>query len=318
WIKVNDYEGVVIEITWRATKLRTKAGNLVVLPNNMIAKEPIINFSEPASPVRLEVEVGASYLAPPTEVKAAIVEAIQRSPRALAAPAPDAVLSSFDGSAITYKGRFWVNDYEHVEKSRDQVRSAIYYAFQRHNIEIPWPIQVEYRREWPETDAAHQIDDRERLLAEIDLFQTVPAEIRREIAEAARLRVFGHGEMIVRQGDPGQSMFLVKSGEAVVLLEPSGHEVARIGRGGYFGEMSLLTGDSRSASVCAAGDVAALEIDAELFRRIGSLHPTAVEQIAIAAAARRVGLDERRSAAAGSVAVETSTLVARMRRFLRF
>ncbi|HEY3884932.1 MAG TPA: cyclic nucleotide-binding domain-containing protein, partial [Vicinamibacterales bacterium] len=228
------------------------------------------------------------------------------------------VLSSFDGSAITYTGRFWVDDFEHVEVSRDQVRSAIYYAFQRHNIEIPWPIQVEYRREWPETDGTRQIEDQERLLAEIDLFETVPAEIRREVAEAARLRVFGHGEMIVRQGDPGQSMFLVKSGAAVVLLEPSGQEVARIGRGGYFGEMSLLTGDSRSASVRAAGDVAALEIDAELFRRIGSLHPTALEQIAIAAAARRVGLDARRSAAGGSVAVETSTLVARMRRFLRF
>ncbi|HEY3884418.1 MAG TPA: mechanosensitive ion channel domain-containing protein, partial [Vicinamibacterales bacterium] len=98
WIRVGEYEGRVTEVTWRATKLRTKTGNLVILPNNMIAKEPIINFSEPAAPVRLEVEVGASYLAPPTEVKAAIVEAISRSPRALAAPAPDAVLSSFDGS----------------------------------------------------------------------------------------------------------------------------------------------------------------------------------------------------------------------------
>ena len=317
WIRIGEYEGRVTEVTWRATKLRTTTGNLVVLPNNFVGKEAITNFSAPAPQMRLEVEVGASYLVPPNTVKTAVVEAMRHSSRVLKTPEPDAVLSSFDGSAITYKGRFWIDDFEHVELARDQVRTAIYYAFQRHNIEIPWPIQVQYERPWVEPDLQEQRRAQEQLLADADLFAGLPPDIRREIVQAAPLRVFGNGETIVKQGEPGQSMFLISSGAVSVLLEPSRQEVARIERGGYFGEMSLLTGDPRSATVCAVGDVSAMEIDADLFRRIGTIHPGAIEQIAVAAATRRAGLEERRAAGGGGVAVEPSTIVARMRRFLR-
>ena len=49
WIKVGDYEGLVTGITWRATQLRTKGGNAVVVPNNIISKEAIVNYSQPAT-----------------------------------------------------------------------------------------------------------------------------------------------------------------------------------------------------------------------------------------------------------------------------
>src|SRR6266702_3918772 len=170
WIKVGDHEGRVAEVTWRATKLRTKAGNFVVLPNNIVAKEAITNYSEPAAPTRLQVEVGASYAAPPNQVKAAMMEALRHSSRALAAPAPDVMLVAFDASSITYRARFWIEDYEADEASRDEVRTAIYYSFQRHGIEIPWPIQVQYEKEWKEPDAGERVEEEERLLAAVDLF----------------------------------------------------------------------------------------------------------------------------------------------------
>lgn len=317
WIRVGDHEGRVAEVTWRATKLRTKGGNLVILPNSVISKESITNFSEPAAPFRLEVEVGASYLAAPNAVKAAMIEAMRNCSGVLAAPAPDVVLVSFDGSAITYRARFWIDDFAADDRARDQVRTAIYYAFQRREIEIPWPIQVQYAREWKEPDGATELTQKERLLGNVDLFATVAPDVRTEIARSAPLRVFGAGEIIVKQGATGHSMFLIVSGSVRVRLEESNVEVARIDRGGYFGEMSLLTGDPRTATVSAIDDVTAIEIDADLFRRIGSLQPDAIEQFGVAAATRRIGLEERRSAAGGAVAVETSTVIARMRRFLR-
>lgn len=317
WIRIGDHEGRVAEVTWRATKLRTKGGNLVILPNSIISKEAITNFSEPAAPFRLEVDVGASYLAAPNAVKDAMIEAMRSSSRVLAEPAPDVILISFDGSAITYRARFWIDDFAADERARDQVRTAIYYAFQRRNIEIPWPIQVQYAREWKEPDGALALAQKEGLLADVDLFATVAPGVRTEIARSAQLRVFGAGETIVKQGAAGQSMFLIVSGSVSVRLDDSNVEVARIDRGGYFGEMSLLTGDPRSATVAAIDDVSALEIDADLFRRIGSLHPDAIEHFGVAAATRRVGLEERRSAAGATLAVETSTVIARMRRFLR-
>jgi small-conductance mechanosensitive channel/CRP-like cAMP-binding protein len=317
WVRVGDHEGRVAEVTWRATKLRTKAGNFVILPNNVVAKEAIVNYSEPAAPLRLDVEVGASYLVPPNQVKAAIMEALRHSSRVLSAPAPDVILSAFDASAISYRARFWIDDYQADEASRDEVRTAIYYSFQRHGIDIPWPIQVQYEKEWKEPDINEKVEEEERLLAGVDLFATLPPELRNQVARSAPMAVYGSGETIVREGEEGQSMFVVVSGSVSVVLEPSREEVARIQRGGYFGEMSLLTGEPRSATVVAIGDVVVVEIGADLFRRLGVVHPEAIEKLGMAAMVRRAGLEQMRTATAEAVTVETTTLMARMKKFLR-
>ena len=317
WIRVGDFEGRVSEVTWRATKLRTKAGNFVIVPNNIIAKEAITNYSEPVAPTRLEVDVGASYLSTPADVKAGIMDALSQVRRVLETPSPDALLLSFDASAITYRVRFWIADYELDDEVKDEVRTAIFYAFGRRGIEIPWPIEVGYEREWPEPDATAKQAQRERALAGVDLFARLTDDQRRDIAAASAIRMFGDGETIVRQGDPGQSMFVICAGRAAVVLEPERTPVARIDTGGYFGEMSLLTGDPRAASVVAAGDVSVLELDADVFRSLGAADPQAVEHIGLAAVARRAELQQVRDAAQHVVVADApSTLLDRMKRFL--
>jgi small-conductance mechanosensitive channel len=318
WIRVGDFEGRVSEITWRATKLRTKAGNFVVVPNNIIAKEAITNYSEPVAPTRIEVEVGASYLSTPADVKAGVMDALSQVRRVLKSPAPDVLLLAFDGSAITYRVRFWIADYELDDEVKDGVRTAIYYAFARRGIEIPWPIEVGYEREWPEPDPATKQAQRERALAGVDLFARLTDDQRRHIAAASAIRMFGDGETIVRQGEPGQSMFVICAGRASVVLEPERTAVAQIDAGGYFGEMSLLTGAERSASVLAVGDTSVLELDAAVFRALGAADPHAVEQIGLAAVARRAELQQVRDAARHAVVAEApSTLLGRMKKFLR-
>jgi small-conductance mechanosensitive channel len=317
WVKIAEFDGRVVEVTWRATKLRTKAGNLVILPNNVVSKEAITNYSEPAAPMRLSAEVGASYLTPPNQVKAAILEAVRHCPHVLSAPAPDVALQAFDASAITYIAFFWINDFAVEEVARDEVRTAIYYAFQRRGIEIPWPIQVEYSREWKEREPREKADAIETVLLRVDLFAGMPAEFRRELALTAASAIYGAGETIVRQGDPGQSMFVVAEGSVSVVIEDTRKEVARIEAGGYFGEMSLLTGEPRSATVLAVGDVEVIEIGVELFRRLAAIHPEALDRVGAAALARRAGLEAARSTTVGAAAVEADTFVSRMKKFLR-
>ena len=317
WIQVADFEGRVVEVTWRATKLRTKAGNLVILPNNVVSKEAITNYSEPAAPLRLEVEVGVTYDAAPNRVKAAMLEAIRHCSRVLQMPAPDVVLLSFDASAINYKARFWIDDYSLDERARDDVRTAIYYTFQRQGIEIPYPIQVEYSKDAPAIDPSARADEAARVLASVDLFASMPPEVRLEIAAAAGAPVYGDGEAIVRQGDPGQSMFVIVSGSVSIVLEPARQEVARTPAGGYFGEMSLLTGEPRTATVLAIGDVKTLEIDADLFRRLAAAHPEAIEKIGVQAMTRRAELEAARASAAGRAVIAADTLLSRMKKFLR-
>ena len=134
-------------------------------------------------------------------------------------------------------------------------------------------------------------------------------------AATSRLRA---GEVIVREGDAGASMFVVVRGEAVVTLEPGGQEVARIRSGGFLGEMSLLTGAPRNATVRALVDSELLEITADAFRRFVMAIPTAVQDIGVAVANRRAELEQRRAAGSAAVHVEPShTLIDRIRLFLR-
>src|SRR4029077_2623134 len=70
WVNIAGKDGLVSEITWRATKIRTRGGNVVVVSNSTLSRETITNFSEPSLEPRAEVDVGVAYEVPPNQVKA--------------------------------------------------------------------------------------------------------------------------------------------------------------------------------------------------------------------------------------------------------
>ena len=104
----------------------------------------------------------------------------------------------------------------------------------------------------------------------------------------------------MRQGDAGRSMFVVLEGRVRVTLEPSGQQVAVIGAGGFFGEMSMLTGDPRTATVTALDDALLLEMSADVFRDLAVRQPDLVEHVSGLVSARRQGLAEARAADHGT------------------
>jgi len=317
WISSGSWEGEVVEITWRATKLRTRHGNQVIVPNGELAKAAIVNYSEPASPTRIEVEVGTSYNNPPNTVKAVILELLDREPLVLRSPAPVVHVISFDASSILHRARFWIQHFPMDELIADRVRTGIYYAFKRENIEIPYPINVEYGADLqtPGLDPAATRAS-EDLLAGTDLFGLLSVEDRQALAAASPLRLFGTGEAMVRQGEPGHSAFVVCQGRVRVSLDPGDVELAVLERGAYFGEMSLLTGDPRTASVRALGDCTVVEITSDAFRAFVLNQPALVERIGTVIAERRAGIARARAAVANVPPPESaSSLVARVRRF---
>lgn len=320
WIAVANYEGVVTEITWRATKLRTKTGNAVILPNNILSKEAITNYSEPAAPTRLFVDLGISYDAAPNDVKRVLVQALGGLDLPLKTPAPEVVVVDFGASAIVYRIKFWIADFAADDRARDQVRTAAYYALKRHGIEIPYPMQVQYLREERPSRSEERVRELDRLVASIDLFAPLSDGDRAALIAASSERLYGAGEAIVRQGEPGDSLFVICRGEVRVTLEPTGQEVARVGAGGYFGEMSLLTGEPRTATVSALDDSVVLEITADTFRRLAMVHPAVIEQISLEVAARREGLERSREVATVAAVVPEArrSFLARVQKFLGF
>ncbi|HEX8030725.1 MAG TPA: mechanosensitive ion channel family protein [Vicinamibacterales bacterium] len=317
WVQFGEREGQVQEITWRATKLRTKAGQFLIVPNNLIAKDPVLNYSEPIIPTRVDVEVPASAASPPNEVKRAIREALANSPLAMKAPEPQVVINAFGASSLDYLVQFWIEDYAIDRQARDQVRSNIWYTLRRHNIEIPYPIQVQFERDEVPTLTKEHIDSAAEYLGAIDLFSGLTPEERMKLAASGSQPLFGAGEAIVTQDAEGDSLFVVLKGQVRVVLEPSGKEVAMIPTGGFFGEMSLLTGDRRTATVRAVGDVSVLEITARNFRDLAVANPNMLDHILTVVTARRTGLQSARDAAAAVPAPEIKrNLLDRVRHFL--
>ena len=315
WVTIGGIDGVVTEVTWRATKLRTKSGNFVIVPNSNVAKETITNYSEPTRDTRIDISVGVSYDTPPNEVKAVLGAALRDDPLFSKVHEPEVVLASFDASAITYDVRVWSSDFSADTAVRDRMRSLVYYALRRRHITIPYPVQVAMPP--PHAPAATPAAD---VVGRVEILAALREHLRAQLLEASQRPLFSAGEIIVREGDAGSSMFVVVRGEASVTLAGTDGEVARLRDGAYFGEMSLLTGEPRTATVAAVTDCDLLEIDAAAFRRVVLADPAIVEAVAAAVGTRRAKLDRHRVArtSAPTEAPEApQSLMARVRQFLR-
>lgn len=315
WVTIAGTDGLVSEVTWRATKMRTKAGNFVVVPNSVVAKETVTNYSEPTHDTRLEVEVGASYDTPPNEVKAVIGKALRDEPLLVASREPEILIVDFAASAITYRVRVWTTDFAADMRVRDRVRSHIYYAFRRHGITIPYPIQVQIDK----PAASDRDGNHARLLDDVAIFASLSDEQRAQLAGSARSVLFEAGQTIVRKEEAGTSMFVLKRGEAAVSLSRAGGELARHQEGGFFGEMSLLTGDVRSATVTAVTDCELIEIGADAFRDVVLADAAILDQVTAAVAQRRLELAQHRATRSVEPMVmePQHSFGARVRRFLR-
>ena len=318
WVSLGNHDGLVSEITWRATKIRTKAGNFVIVPNNVLAKDTITNYSEPTSHTRIELQVGASYDSAPNEVRAAILDAIRDEPLLARDRQSEVLVADFGAYAVIYLIRVWTTDFSADQIIRDRVRTAVYYAFRRRGISIPYPVQVQMNRKWSEPAA-----DRGKLaaaLAAAQIFAALTDAQRDAVIGTARPGLYGRGESIVREGDAGSSMYVVAGGEAAVTLGESKEPVARLRAGDFFGEMSLLTGDPRSATVTAVTDCDVIELTAEGFRNVVMAEPVVADLVCAAVDARRTTLEQHRAAAAlesSPGAAAPRSLMTRMRQFLR-
>lgn len=315
WVGIRGEVGVVSQITWRATKLRTKAGNFVVVPNSVLSRDVIVNYSEPIPETRIEFELGVSYDVPPNLVKSTILAVVRDEAMVAKDPAPDVLLVDYAPSRITYRVRVWTREFGKDDPIKDRIRSGIYYAFARTGISIPFPTQTVVLKE-----AQQAVVDRaavEHLLKRVSIFATLEDAERAELAATARRRLYAAGEAIVRQSESGNSMFVLVTGEAAVLLSPSNEEVARIPAGGFFGEMSLLTGAPRTATVRTLVDSEVLEITADAFRAFVLANPRAVEHVGAAVARRQAELDQHRTEASVDASPEAPQgFIDRMRHFL--
>jgi CRP-like cAMP-binding protein len=166
-------------------------------------------------------------------------------------------------------------------------------------------------------DAAAEQSKFAAQIGKVPLFSLLGPEVHAALAGAAAERLYGRGEAIVKEGDSGASMFVVCDGEVAITVGPEKREVAITRAGGYFGEMSLLTGDPRSATVTARADSTLLEISSDAFGSHVRSNPSVLESLAEVATLRRTELEMVKSAPGATASSAKASLLARMRTFFR-
>lgn len=323
WVTVLDREGVVTHIGMEHVTLLTRAHDVVSLPNDLVIQSGVTNFTRPTTTHLCNVLVDAAYRTPPEEVCATLLETTTAVAGVLPDPKPSAFVNAFNESAIQYRIKFPIGDFSQRDSIESAMRTYIWHAFARKGIEIPFPQRVLHQPAVEDGVSKHHA--LERIMGQlqgVDFLATLDTKQIEVLAEGANWELYLPGERIVRQGDPGEVLYVIVSGKADVRLEQGGltTTVTTLESGKFFGEMSLLTGEPRSATVVAATELSVIAVgkqallqvvqeDRRLIERIGEV--VARRQAVTAAAKAQLSRD----AASLSVVTHTRSLVERIQSF---
>jgi small-conductance mechanosensitive channel/CRP-like cAMP-binding protein len=286
WIRLDERPvGRVQEIRWRSTVLRTKNDDLVIIPNGLFARGVITIFQKDGLQNRRWVYFNVHLRHPPNLVQRIVTEALAGAPNVSMTTPPDCITWRYHESWLEYAVRYRLVDFLPDDPTDSEVRKRIWYALHREDIEMPYPGLNVFMTELTAARAQGKAD-RERgrrleLLGRVGILAPLDEAERAHVADGLHHRVFGVGEVILRAGDPGDSLFVIRWGSVAVRLraEELEREVATLGEGEFFGEMSLLTGEPRRATVVAKEDVECYVIDRALFQQILQRNGRLAEEI---------------------------------------
>ncbi|MEM9069643.1 MAG: mechanosensitive ion channel family protein [Myxococcota bacterium] len=329
WIQFDEEErhiGRVVELNWRTVKVVTLDLVEMTVPNATLARSALRNYSMPTSLARQRAYVVAPYDSSPERVMPRLESAIGEVPGVLRDPAPSVIIEDFSERGVRYEVRYFIETFEEREVIAGQVRERLWYALQRMGIEIPAPQRHVRMFDLTEERLEHQeearVHERDEALQSVDFLRALPESARGRLAEAARTGLYAPGELIIRRGEAGTELFIINRGEVTVELgtPEKPKVVARLGAGQFFGEMSLITGERRTASVRAAKESELLMIDKRALQVVLDEAPELAETISRVLAERAQQLadadvkvsehDVKRT-----VEQETTVLLDRIRRF---
>jgi CRP-like cAMP-binding protein len=321
WVQLGTRVGRITQIRWRSTILRTTDGNEVIVPNGQFTIHDVLNYSRPTPRHRISVRISFSYQHAPNEVRSVLIAAARGAPGVLPEPAPDCFPVDFSDNGLVYAVRFWVEDFVRAPEVEGEVRSRLWYAVRRAGLEIPYPTRNVFLTNVGDRNATDSdLAERSAALRRIDLFATLAPPDLELLAASVRKVRFAAGERIIKQGEEGDSLFIIAAGDVLVSLGKGtiNQSVTTLRIGDFFGEMSLVTGEPRSATCTARTDAVCYVIDHAAFREFLSQRPQMAEHLSTLLASRQAALQKKGgelSARAAQASEHQTKLLARIKHF---
>lgn len=295
-IKNHDITGEIVNVGFRYTTLRTLENHKVLVPNNYIMQNIVLNLGTrgEGEKAAVHLRVGLGYDLPPEKAIDIMSRILSREEHVMKAPKPQVVVHDFLDSSIEYDLKYFLDDYSSNLPTRGSVLKKIWYAITREGHSIPFP----HREIISKSPREPFLVDGKTLLAVLkgtEILQSLGEEELRQLSERVHVRVFGTGEAVVRQKDEGNSLFVVRRGLLNVYVDDA--QVGSLREGEIFGEMSLLTGERRKATVVAASEVHLVEISKEDIFPVIQANPDLLEKLSsILAQREEMNLERRKRA----------------------
>lgn len=278
----NRATGVVESVTWRGIKIRTFQDKLVIISNSVVGKEVIEVAPKDNLNARL-VFFNTEYGFSPSRTAKLVREAVRNVPNVSGLKRPMVRVRNLGDNGLDWEVKYWCEDYRRHNDTDALIRQTIWYLFNREGIHFAFPTRtVHVENPAPATAQDELFARSSEIIAAVPIFSPLSESDLELLAANAENRVFAPGEVIVEQGRTGGSMFIITQG--MVRIEHSDgsekHILARLSAGDFFGEMSLLTGEKRSASVVADDETQVTEIRKKVLAPILKKDPSLAERIA--------------------------------------
>lgn len=310
WIEMPDkVQGVVRQIRWRHTVVETRDWDTLLIPNGQLLNQTIKilgkRMGEPRQH-RMWVYFQVDFRFSPTRVIQVVEEALRAAPLVNVAHDPPPNVICLDlakdhrDSVALYAARYWLVDLAKDDPTSSAVRERIYAALRRAQIPLAVPAaKLFLNHEDPARDLEKRQREVKRLVAElgqVSLFQKLSEEELHQLADSVHVVPFSPNELITHQGAEANWLYVLTKGEAEVRIASGdiSRKVNTIVAPNYFGEMALVSGAPREATVVASSEVECIRVDRRDFQRLLDNRPEIAADLAAVIAERQVALEATR------------------------
>jgi len=287
-------EGVVENVSWRGVQIRTFQNKLVVISNSVLGKEIVEVAPRDNLNARL-VFFNTLYGNSPAKTIQVVREVVRQVENVSQKIRPIVRVRNLGDNGLDFEVKYWLEDYSKYNDTDALIRQRIWYACQREQIEFAYPTRTLHIETKPQEGVfVETSDDIFERLSNVPIFAPLSDEETRKLAGASLARVFAPGESIVRQGQTGNSMFVIHRGTVDIQLKEEGatKSLRKLREGDFFGEMGLLTGEPRTATVLAEEETEVLEINNLCLKPILEENPELAAALSQIIEERRLSFDK--------------------------
>lgn len=274
--------GTVEGVSWRGVKIRTFQNKLLLISNSVIGKETIEVAPKDNLNARV-VRFNSLYTNSPAKVIQVVREAVRQVENVSPKRRPKVRVRDLGENGIEWEVKYWITNYRRHNDTDALIRQRIWYAFQREDLDFAYPTRTIYTARQSEeeevfVETADEICER---INHVQIFAPLSTDETQKIARSCAVRVFAPEEPIIEKGQKERSMFIIHRGSVDVQVSENGTAkiISTLRPGEFFGEMSLFTGEPRTADVIARSETQVLEIRPEVMKPILEANPELVRII---------------------------------------